>query len=439
MSENYIQWPFRPDYEWAYEERQRWWSEVYVPGRGNSQFANYPHWIAITGAPGSGKSTALSAFNQMVKETSFIVDYPPDRWLGQDHEASHLKHMMFSAARAIRTYLDRLPNKVSALPDTQREFLRWLFEGQLGKRSWKRWVSSTFKNDEHTFATFENIESIAEGFQGYPQNPTQMQEVIDELCRLVHSLGFQRVLYLTDIPSGQDTRYLSGLRDLFGQLELMQHADFVLAIALPYSLLKKGNLVARILGCVNMIHMEWTYEECLLLAQRHLNLVLGENVEIFSYILPSALKELVVMIQNEYGGMAPAGWVNLMETLLYLAYHPQTPLAPPYTHKQLPIIRRIFFMRHMPIRLDMEQYGVWRGPRFIRLNEQLLNLVELLYQRRGRPINWDDNSLRFVAGSQDNVYAIVARTRNMIEPTPKKPIYVLSRRGAGGYWLENFR
>jgi hypothetical protein len=64
-------------------------------------------------------------------------------------------------------------------------------------------------------------------------------------------------------------------------------------------------------------------------------------------------------------------------------------------------------------------------------------LVQLLFVRRGHPINWEDEGLRRLAGSKDNVYSIARRARLVLEPVPKKPVYLVNKRGEGGYWLEN--
>ena len=91
----------------------------------------------------------------------------------------------------------------------------------------------------------------------------------------------------------------------------------------------------------------------------------------------------------------------------------------------------------MPLRIDLEAHGVWRGPRFIRLDDQPLNFLSLLYTRRRHPINWEDDELRTLAGSKGNVHSLASRTRKMIEPVEGETIYLINKRGEGGYWLEN--
>ncbi len=103
-------------------------------------------------------------------------------------------------------------------------------------------------------------------------------------------------------------------------------------------------------------------------------------------------------------------------------------------------IKHSFYGRHMPLRLDIESHGVWRGPYFIPLDEKLLEFLNLLLRRRGKPINfWDDLDLNSLAGNANNVHSIASRTRKAIEPLSKPYyVYLQNKRGGGGYWLENY-
>ena len=67
-----------------------------------------------------------------------------------------------------------------------------------------------------------------------------------------------------------------------------------------------------------------------------------------------------------------------------------------------------------------------------------MRFLQLLYQRRGHLVNWDDGALRDLASSKNNVHSIASRTRQTIEPVREYEVYLCNRTGDdGGYWLEN--
>jgi hypothetical protein len=186
---------------------------------------------------------------------------------------------------------------------------------------------------------------------------------------------------------------------------------------------------------VRALRLSWSPEQCRQIAERHIRQALSQPLPLRALATESLLGKVAEMIEEEFGETAvPAGWAALAETLLYLSQRERKPV--PLRESCFGEVVRAFFGRHMQLRIDEEAHGVWRGPRFIRLDEQPLNFLALLQQRRGHPINWDDPDLRFLAGSKGNVYSIASRTRKVIEPWPDEPIYLINKRGEGGYWIE---
>jgi DNA-binding response OmpR family regulator len=87
----------------------------------------------------------------------------------------------------------------------------------------------------------------------------------------------------------------------------------------------------------------------------------------------------------------------------------------------------------MPLRIDKEKTpkGVWRGLKWIPLEETSAEFLYTLSSHKGHPI--DHQQLQV---SKENLHTIAHRLRVAIEPDPSQPIYVKSQRGQG-YWLEN--
>jgi hypothetical protein len=135
------------------------------------------------------------------------------------------------------------------------------------------------------------------------------------------------------------------------------------------------------------------------------------------------------MLETDYGTPTPKGWIALAELLLDFASRSGVPDSDAD-------ICRAYYARYMLLRFDKSsnRRGVWRGPKFIPLDEQPFRLAEMIAQQKGLPISSED--LKRVAGSLNNVHMLARRVREAIEPDLSSPIYLKNRRDEG-YWLEN--
>ncbi len=435
MSQYYEAWPFRPLHQRSMEENAKWWQTCYVPNVSLDLLLTAPHWTLLTGGPGSGKTVALQMLEQsQTQHETFIVPYPPSRWPGAANalhrdEESHFPQMMATAALALRDHLTQNPHKASHFSEFELEFLRWLFEYYLGARAYYRLVRYLPDSLQNTFLDVPQEVSFGE-----KSAAMSVQAQIDELVCLVQILGFRRIVFMVDIHHPGTPQEKSGLADLFGWLELTQHPNFAVVAAVPQSIL--DDIVLRSRGRARVIHLKWTSAQCQTVAQKHIRQALkNEDVCLDQFADQNALAGIENLVISEYGQNVPAGWVALAEALLALVSEDKYPL--PFTEKRMDRVKRTYFSRHVPLRVDVEAHGVWRGAQFFRLDDQPLNFLTLLYQRRDHPTNWDDEALRLLAGSKGNVHSIASRTRKVIEPFPRKPIYLINKRGEGGYWLEN--
>lgn len=437
---DYQVWPFRPTTYLTLEQAETWWQHCYFPTPADDILSDMPVWVIITGAPGSGKSVALAALARRESDHAFVISYPPDKWPGSPHawlknDPSHLAQMMACTAFEMRNYLSQRHEKVADLAEWQREFVRWLLEKTGGERAYYRWAYSLPQN-------------LAEVFRQVGQTnlfPTtndalDVQGQIDELTILVQTLGFERILFTVDVQHHDGYRYVQPLAELYRLLELAHHPRLALAAAIPLPVLQDGELVRLARGRVSVLHLEWDEIQGQTVADRYLSQALAakQTMSLTDYAQPPLLSAMSEIIAAEYGEQTPAGWIGLAETLLYLTHGPSFNLPIPLTtSKHLADLRCAYYARHFPLKLDLEAHGVWRGPRFIPLDEQPLSFVQLLYRRQGSPANWDDQDVRHLAGSKTNVHTLAARARRVIEPFPRQPIYLINRRGEGGYRLEN--
>ncbi len=438
---SYQAWPFQSFHQHYANQIDDWWAYCHVPSTAESLLLGSPHWVILEGGPGSGKSVALASLRHHIADTAFVVPYPPPRWPGakqalRQDEPNHLRQMMANAAVTLRNYLKQQPKEASKLSGMQREFARWLIERHLGKRTFYTTIRGFPAELTKKFeaASDEDLFPLV-------NDPLDMHGQIDELADLVKTLGFTRVVFIIDVQTQDDQTFVvEHLASLFGWMELMHHPGFSVVTAVSSDLLRKSKIETRAFHRVRRVFLEWTTDQCQQIAKKHLRLAMGgdEDIHLSSYATEAVLTEIGKVIEKEYGRSVPAGWVAFSETILYLTQASKNPLPLPLQISQLPMIKRAFFSRHMFLRLDMDAYGVWRGPRFIALDEKLLDFLHLLLQRHGHPVSWDDQELHLFAGSSNNLHSIASRTRKKIEPFPQKPIYLLNKRSAGGYWLESY-
>jgi hypothetical protein len=289
----------------------------------------------------------------------------------------------------------------------------------------------------------ERFLAVSAGADFFADNQSlrSVRAQIEELTELLRGLGRDRVVYVIDPPTPLGPDHVDALSTLLGRLDMADIPSFVVAAVVPDDLLKDGQLMTRARGRVGLVYTDWTTEECHHAAERHLWSALNDpNVPLVDLLSPDIIMALDEMVAQLYGEPSPAGWVNLVETALYLTRRATERLSAPVCPEDFAKFQVVYFARHVRLRLDAHQRAVWRGPLFIPLSEQSYRLLELLLQRGGKVVNWyDDDDLRLLAGSPGNVHSIVSRTRKLIEPVPDSWVYLKNERGdSGGYRLENY-
>jgi len=445
---SYAAWPFRPLHARSAEETALWWEHCYLRGDAELILQGEPHWRILAGGPGSGKSAALVDLERREAVTSFVIRYPLARWpkarQAWVREGNHLAQIMAEAGMALRDYLTQNPEKMALLSESQRTFFRWLLQKFGGPRAFHRWIDSL---DAPLVEAFQNI--TYEDIYPTTTDPLEVQGQIDDLASLVRKLGYRRALVTVDFDqielharsTGLTEAHttLANLEDLFEWLSLMHHPGLALVAALPIEVMQEARLVERVRGRVSVVYLRWNATKVREIALRHLRQAIDQPDAHLEDFMPGALwDEIEKQLVAEYGDYVPAAWVALAETVLYLTSRLLDPLPLPLLPSQKSDIEHMLFTRHMPLRLDFARHGAWRGPKFIKLTDQLLNFLSILREREGHPINSEDEKLIAVAQTKGNIYSIASRTRDCIEPFPNDPIYVHNKRGEGGYWLENF-
>lgn len=428
----YETWPFRSLGQRSIEESEQWWAQCYLPNAIEQLLLDAPHWWIVAGGTGSGKSVALTAVARREVGQSFITPYPPHRWPGSEQawlrdNPNHLAQMMAAVSIEMRHFLSQHPDQLVKLTKLQQEFVRWLLERAGGERRYRRWLDSLPPDIAETYASVPQKDLFPSS-----DDPLDVDGQIDELICLVQAFGLQRVLFTVDLNSQESPQYQEQAANLFGWLGLMRHPGFVVVAAIPTPMLEHSDILKRARGRVHVQQLKWSEAQCQEIADRHMQTAFGDNsISLNDFVNKLVVAKMTAVIQEEYGCSVPIGWVALAETILYLSQQDNSFVD------RADLVMQQFYSRHFRLRLDLKAHGIWRGPNLIRLSDQPLFFLDLLYRRRGHPTNWDDDELRTLAGSKSNVHSIARHTREKIEPLPTNPVYLLNKRGEGGYWLEN--
>lgn len=426
MKLSFESWPFDP-YTWVNNER--WWDECFLPCFASNVLKGHSHWSMLVGGPLCGKSVALAALRRsFAQEGVFALDYSPARWpqpAGKPGD-NHLKQIMTLASQELRTFFAARPEKLEELSETQKEFLRWLIETFDGERAFKRWLDGLPKQQDDMLRTVEQkmlytTQTVVLGIQG------QIEELIF-LCRRV---GFRQIILFVDVPSFLSSFQVIQLGDLFQWLELMHHDGLRCVSAVPDAMQLPEMLLNKARGRVEVIPISVSFEQTMEITNRHIRAATGGNIQsLTDLVSPALLQQITAMLDDEFSGPVPGAWVQLSKLVLETDRTNGSCLD----EKQFTALRQNFYKKYLPLRILSEtpRPGVWRGTRFIPLEIGHFELLQKMWQQKGRPL--DHNQLNI---SKENLHTLAHRIRLVIEPSPKEPIYLVNQRNEG-YWLENY-
>ncbi|MFQ5578490.1 MAG: hypothetical protein ACE5G8_16030 [Anaerolineae bacterium] len=431
------EWPFVPPEQRTPEQTERWWAECHLSSPADVTLHGVGGSVVAYGRPGSGKSVALQAFRRLAAAQWFIVPYPVTRWPGgqqawvSNPDVGHLGQMMACASMQLQEFLRANPERLEYLTAIDLEYLRWLIEKYSDRRAFRRWANA--------IADDRLLNLLNDPWEDLYPTDSALQDVrgqIEELVTLCRRLGFNKgVAIVVDIDTGDLAAkdLPEKTRALFGWLTLWQFDGFALKATVPDALVEQTNMIALTCGRATFARLNWTPEESRQLAGRCLRAATAGQTEALTGIASEGLlARLETTINPVYGGPSPQGWARLAAMLLKQYAKTGAPLTEQHFE---PVIRN-YFAAYIPLKLEEDRPGVWRGPQFIALDEQPYRLLEALWRTRKSDYFETGDALARVAGNRSNLNTIARRLRLKIEPCPGRPVYLRSSRGRG-YWLEN--
>lgn len=427
------QWPFLPAEQRTPEQNERWWAECYIPSPADVTLRGLARSVVVAGESGSGKSTALQAFEKQEMDRWLIFRYPIERWPGEPFAwaggRQHLGQLMACAAMTLKDFLALQPDQIGRLSVTKLEFLRWLIEKYTSIRTFQRWA-----DDLDQPALLKLLDQPFEDIYPTDTNLADVQGQIEELVMLSRRLGLAGVVALVDINQEEvaNESTLEKVAQLFSWLTPLQFEGFAIKAALPESVVEKTKLVERSRGRISFVSLRWSIEACHELSNHHLQAATENKVKELSEL---ASQQLLASLESKivaaHGDPQPQAWLRLTRMLLeaYLKQKQPLDLA---QYKEL---LQIYFTTYVPLKFDRVRRGVWRGVEFIPLDEQPFSFLEVLWQHRGGQYA-NETLLHKVASTQANLNTLANRLRKKIEPAPDHPVYLLNTRSQG-YMLDN--
>jgi hypothetical protein len=438
MEKNYQRWPFLLPTMRTPEQNQQWWAHCFLPVLPVENFAQAVGSTAVTSLSGNGKSVALDYMVRHTRPWTLHLRYPVLHWphgarskvATKESEApvkAHLSQIVTILAKEVATRLDARPDMLAAadLSGTQQEFIAWVVEKCLGRRALVRLAQRLHQTHQTVFPLPAQFTDIY---------PTDDQDAdvwgqIGEAAELARLLGFTKINLLLDLNEMEASQHVEDLTDLFGQLDLLEHADWSVRCALPHADLIESQVLPCVSGRLYPMYLGFAAAEIKTVVSRHLQAATDGRVHTIESLADTAVVEQARQeIITLYGAETLAGWLNWAETLLHL----QT--AGGGVVRAVDTAVYTFYKRHIHLRLDKEKQGLWRGPQFITLENQPFEMMKQLFELRGHTA---PDALFDIARTTANLNTIANRLRGKIEPIKGKTNIYLHNRRDQGYWLEN--
>lgn len=419
--DKYEHWPFEENI-WAVEEF--WWERCYQGWAQIEAMRGNAMWLLIRGGPQSGKSVAIE-FLRRSMENELICIYPPDLWPSTEN-TNHLAQMMGMASRAIMDRIQKKPTLLDRTSKTQKEFLYWLIKTFNQPRMLDIFIDSL------PIIYDSQLRSIAAKELYSSQDDQQEVEYqVGELVSLCRRIGLLGVTYFVDVPEYLSPQQQGQLGALYQWLSLAQKDGFRVIAAVSEQMVASNDLIRKTRGRVKTILLRPSIQEIYEAADLHIQTATDEDVRsIASLATPDLLAKLEKFIFDEYGYLVVGAWVKMGQELLRNFEPASGPLDCAWYDK----LRFGFFRNNCKLHLyaDGSIKGLWRGHKFIPLEDAQYELAEKLWHAKTmgyRPV--DHSSMHL---SKENMHTRVRRLRDAIEPIPGEEIYIISRRNEG-YWF----
>jgi hypothetical protein len=415
-------------------EDEPWLADCFVPPSDFSLIAGARS-VIVYGEEGSGKTALYQMLVRYLRPAQrpperLVVEWQPPRFEPDTPADSALaekvaENVLSACAAELVHQLAQLIDRVVAAPDDVKSTLAWFIQ---------RYSPSTW--DESSRSVLP--QAVQDDFLAHASLPRRISELVKALA----AIGLSGIWVFT---ASDDFGYWDaiqpGLAALLSSLNLLDHPRLVykliLSTAQKSSLWDSSGIERRRL---DLAPVRWREAELRNIVERHLVVATVGRITRLGDLCKD--KSLASWLART-GGDTPRGWLEEIRPIVAHYFAQGRPL----TAKEWKEIRR---QRPPRLSIDFESGRVMVGRREVEtIGPGELALLQYLHQNRGRVCSRAElfhkaylpavnptavkkpPSTELTKEFEGTLDTALWRLRGAIEPDPKDPLYVVTRRGQG--------
>jgi len=436
-------------------EDEPWLDQCYVPPIDFDRLLNNRS-VIIFGSIGGGKT----ALYEMMKHEIKTEEGAPSRLLvdwrvaaGQSDMSGttasvlkQLRHIYELCAVALAGYLLQFPTHYETAPDWAQARIGWFIHTALNNTPTMRLgpllaKAAPGKTLLQALLDTKPVQVL------YPDAPPEA--ILDELCLALPALGLQGIWVMADdierLAQIDETVLLDNLLGLLATLPIFERSEFAFKLFVPSRLegeISKASGLAR--RRIDAVRLHWSPEELRRMVEGRLAFATSGKLCKLEMLCHSP--NLLPWLEKA-GGDSPRHWLDQLQPLV--KYYLTNQLATPIDEK----IWRKLSKTHPPqFYLESARRTVVVGGREITLDEiptKAIDMLVYLYEHGNQIVQKDELYFRAYMGMatvprvptdkgyeprttyEGIVDTNIWRLRGAIEPDPKKPILIETKRGQG--------
>lgn len=431
-------------------EDEPWLAECYVEPAAFDLIAG-ANSVAVFGSAGSGKT----ALHRRLRGYLIPIDRPPLRlivtWtpgtVGDSLEPAEAaeaewNHILRETANALVTHIARWPNGYERASEWAQDTLRWLVQKSLRDRLSEHIATKLKESSPPAQRALRDL------VENRARNPFleggSAKSLSAELVKAVEAIELSGICVLVGSEAFVDIHEpRPSLVAFLSSLSYFETPRFTFKLLFPGPferiLSVAGALKTR---RIDIYYLRWQPEELIHLVETRLRFASGGDIAKLRQVCedPKVADWLARL-----GGDSPRGWLEEVRPLVgHYLQRIRLGKSEPITSAEW---RKIRVTQPPRLMLDTHRNEVTAGHRIVSLSKESMAILEYLYNNRGRVCTHKElyheaylalypNTKRQTAKSLKNEYrgvidTAILRLRKAIEPDPKLPIFVVSRKGAG--------
>ncbi len=437
-------------------EDEAWLPTCMVPPRELGRLTNNRS-VVVFGGVGAGKSALYRLLRQRNRsakegEKRLLVDWQitPSFDEGKEDLVGVLRQttrLLDLCAAQLAAHITESPQPFTNAPSWVYDRVVWFIRSYLRGEQEKRLAPLLFSRKLGSELLRELLGASVPEILYADAPPDQ---VLNELCMALQTLGINGIWVMADDLERQRTIDEEALRDdlvaLLGTLPLFEQAEFAFKLFVPARLeaaVSSASGTSR--RRIDAVRLRWRESELLQMVNLRLQIATGNK----DFTLPLLCKSSKLLDWLRFAGAdSPRHWLDQVKPLLehYLFHELDSPIDlnrwrelrqehPPQfyldeTDQRVHIGGRSFTLDEMPIKAyEMLVYLYHVGP------QRYVSKAELYYRaymkKETVPRSPGDTGYEPKKNYEGVVDTTIWRLRKIIEPDPKDPVLILTKRGVG--------